>query len=176
MRPQDSKLQVRLGFGFPLPQNIPLAASSLMAENHHSSGEEPVCTAWTRLVEVVLGVFLIVGTVFMGRYYSPPAPLPIPPNPVPATALVNDHREELQQLTRDVDELKQEQAMPALVLHRYRNSICYIFGIYHVGFPAKPAPTCGPAFQEPASWWPTACWPPIATWPSPGMETPSRTS
>jgi serine protease Do len=25
--------------------------------------------------------------------------------------------------------------MPAVVLHRYRNSICYIFGIYHVGYP-----------------------------------------
>jgi serine protease Do len=108
-----------------------------MAENHHPSGEEPVCTAWTRLVEVVLGVFLIVGTVFMGRYYSPPAPLPIPPNPAPATALVNDHREELQQLTRDVDELKQEQAMPALVLNRYRNSICYIYGIYRVSIPKQ---------------------------------------
>jgi hypothetical protein len=36
-----------------------------------------------------------------------------------------------------VDELKQEQAMPALVLNRYRNSICYIYGVYHVSMPGQ---------------------------------------
>ena len=45
--------------------------------------------------------------------------------------------EQMQQLTQQVDELKQEQAMPALVLNRYRNSICYIFGVYQVGFPQQ---------------------------------------
>src|SRR5215472_722458 len=38
-------------------------------------------------------------------------------------------------ITKEVDLLKQEQAMPALVLNRYRNSICYIVGIYDVAFP-----------------------------------------
>ena len=38
-------------------------------------------------------------------------------------------------ITKEVDLLKQEQAMPALVLNRYRNSICYIIGIYDVAFP-----------------------------------------
>src|SRR5581483_11581715 len=37
----------------------------------------------------------------------------------------------------DLQELKQEQAMPAMVLTRYRNSICYIYGVYHVGFPGQ---------------------------------------
>ena len=31
--------------------------------------------------------------------------------------------------------MKREQDMPTMVLNRYRNSICYIFGIYEVGFP-----------------------------------------
>jgi hypothetical protein len=111
-----------------------------MAENHHSSGEEPVCAMWTRLIEVVLGVFLIVGTGFMAHYYAPPPPLPLPPGPVPAPSPVTDHREELEQLTREVDELKQEQAMPSVVLNRYRNSICYVYGIYRVSMPGrKPA-------------------------------------
>jgi hypothetical protein len=111
-----------------------------MAENHHSSGEEPVCTTWTRLIEVVLGLFLIVGTGFMAHYYAPPPPLPLPPGPVPAPSPVTDHREELEQLTREVDELKQEQAMPSVVLNRYRNSICYVYGIYRVSMPGrKPA-------------------------------------
>ena len=111
-----------------------------MVENQHSPEEEPVCTTWARLVEVVLGLFLIVGTGVMAHYYAPPAPLPVPaPAPV-RPVLANDHQDELRQLTRDVDELKQEQAMPALVLNRYRNSICYIYGIYQVSMPGhRPA-------------------------------------
>lgn len=105
-----------------------------MPENHNSSQEEPVCTAWARMVEVVLGLFLIVGTGFMAHYYAPPAPLPVP---APPPVLTNTHQDELRQLTRDVDELKQEQAMPALVLNRYRNSICYIYGIYRVSLPGQ---------------------------------------
>ncbi len=49
-----------------------------MIENQHSPEEEPVCTTWARLVEVVLGLFLIIGTGVMAHYYAPPAPLPVP--------------------------------------------------------------------------------------------------
>jgi trypsin-like peptidase len=38
-------------------------------------------------------------------------------------------------LSGEVDQLKQEQAMPSLVLNRYRDSICYIVGTYHINFP-----------------------------------------
>src|SRR5438067_3540390 len=115
-----------------------------MAESHNSSQEEPVCTTWARLVEIVLGLFLLVGTGFLAHYYAPAPPVPIP---APPKVVLNGdqlrleesrrneaQQDELRQLTRDVDELKQEQTMPALVLNRYRNSICYIFGIYQVGF------------------------------------------
>jgi hypothetical protein len=141
-----------------------------MAENHNplqpnppetnlsersSSEEEPVCKTWSRLIEVVLGLFLLVGTGVMAHYYAPSQGLDLPlPND---TASQNDRKlqdqsaerqrlqlrenelqqTELRQLTRDVDELKQEQAMPALVLNRYRNSICYIFGVYQVAMPGK---------------------------------------
>jgi len=37
---------------------------------------------------------------------------------------------QLEQLSAEVAELKQEQAMAALVLSRHRESICYIFGVY----------------------------------------------
>jgi hypothetical protein len=109
-----------------------------MHENHDLTDEEPVCTTWARLVEVVLGLFLIVGTGVMAHYYAPPTPLPLPP-PLPSVRpiLTNEHQDELRQLTLDVDELKQEQAMPALVLNRYRNSICYIYGIYQVSLPGR---------------------------------------
>jgi hypothetical protein len=90
------------------------------------------------MVEVVLGLFLIIGTGVMAHYYAPPEPLPLSASVRPA--FTNEHQEELNQLTRDVDELKQEQAMPALVLNRYRNSICYIYGVYHVSIPGhRPA-------------------------------------
>src|SRR3989454_12740780 len=85
--------------------------------------EEPVSTAWQRLVQGVLGVFLLIGTGFMGYYYWPP----------PTDKL----HEQVQELSQQVDQLKQEQAMPAMVLNRYRNSICYIFGVYQVGFPQQ---------------------------------------
>ena len=39
------------------------------------------------------------------------------------------------QLTQQVEQLERQQAMPALVLNRYRNSIGYIYGVYQVGFP-----------------------------------------
>ena len=40
----------------------------------------------------------------------------------------------MRQLGREVQQLQREQAMPVVVLYRYRNSICYISGIYHVGY------------------------------------------
>jgi hypothetical protein len=123
-----------------------------MVENHHSSEEEPVCTTWARTVEVVLGLFLIVGTGVMAHYYAPPEPLPLPVSVRPA--FTNEHQEELNQLTRDVDELKQEQAMPALVLNRYRNSICYIYGVYHVSAGTGPSrPISGTGFVVAEGCW-----------------------
>jgi S1-C subfamily serine protease len=44
-------------------------------------------------------------------------------------------QEEVSQLSSQLQQLKQEQAMPTMVLNRYRNSICYIYGVYHVGIP-----------------------------------------
>jgi S1-C subfamily serine protease len=98
----------------------------LMAENQIPPEEEPAGLAWQQLVQVVLGVCLLVGTGFMAHYYAPQPPPQAPPN----YALEN----QVQQLSRQVNLLKQEQEMPAMVLNRYRNSICFIFGIYQIGF------------------------------------------
>jgi S1-C subfamily serine protease len=94
-----------------------------MAENHSSPDEEPVCTAWQWLVQGVLGIFLIAGVGLMAHYYAPPNGLP-----------TDDLHAQVQRLSLQVNQLQQEQAMPAMVLNRYRNSICYIFGVYQVGF------------------------------------------
>jgi S1-C subfamily serine protease len=102
----------------------------LMAESDSQIREERVCTLWQRMLEGVLGVCLIAGVGLMCRYY-PAAQNRDPEN---AGSQKNDLQRQVQQLGDQVQELRQEQAMPALVLHRYRNSICYIFGIYNVGF------------------------------------------
>jgi len=102
-----------------------------MAENDSPNREEPVCNLWQRMLEGVLGVCLLVGVSAMVRYY----PATQPQDLQRSEAQKNDLQRQVQQLGHEVQQLQQEQAMPALVLHRYRNSICYIFGIYHVGFP-----------------------------------------
>src|SRR5271170_755461 len=108
-----------------------------MAESDSQTREESVCTLWQRMLEVVLGVCLLVGLSLMVRYYPAAQPRDL------ETALQRNNPEktdlqrQLVQLTREVQQLEQEQAMPALVLHRYRNSICFIYGVYRVGFPGR---------------------------------------
>jgi S1-C subfamily serine protease len=114
-----------------------------MAESDSQIREERVCTIWQRMLEAVLGVCLLVGLILMLRY-SPAAH----PRNIEKTNLqkTDSQKNELQkddlqrqvlQLGHQVQELEQEQAMPALVLHRYRNSICFIYGVYRVGFPGR---------------------------------------
>jgi len=95
-----------------------------MAESEPQIPEEPVCSAWQRFVQGALGVFLLASVGLVGHYYSAPAR---PDN--------TELKQEVVKLSREVQQLRQEQAMPVVVLNRYRNSICYIFGIYQVAFP-----------------------------------------
>ena len=101
-----------------------------MSENDSPTREEPVCTLWQRMLEGVLGVCLLVGVTAMVRYYPSARPDGLQQNDPQKTEL----ERQVQQLGHEVQQLQREQAMPAVVLHRYRNSICYIFGIYHVGY------------------------------------------
>jgi len=98
-----------------------------MDEQQHSSQEEPVCVAWERAIHMAIGVFLLTGAILTVSYY----------HPAEAPSKHDDLKDQVQQLALQVDQLRQEQAMPAMVLNRYRNSICYIFGIYQVGFPRQ---------------------------------------
>ncbi|HZQ69855.1 MAG TPA: serine protease [Terriglobales bacterium] len=91
--------------------------------DEHLSQEEPVCTLWSQALQAVLGLFLVVGAGLMAHYYAPPPP--------------NELQKTVTQLTRQVEQLRQEQGMPSLVLNQYRNSICYIYGVYQVGFPGE---------------------------------------
>jgi hypothetical protein len=83
--------------------------------------EEPVCGAWQRLMQAVLIFFLAMAALLTARTMVPPEKDSLEP--------------QVRALSLQVEKLKQEQAMPSFVLNRYRDSICYIFGIYNIGFP-----------------------------------------
>jgi S1-C subfamily serine protease len=95
-----------------------------MAEQDRNPEVDPAGESWTRLVEIAVAVLIVAGTALLVRFYSPE----------PAT----DLQAQVRQLNQQVQQLKQEQAMPVVVLNRYRNSICYVFGVYQVGFPQQP--------------------------------------
>ncbi len=85
-----------------------------------------VCDSWQQMVQTVLGVALLLGALAMVHYYAPMAAQGVPPD---------DVQKQIHDLTAQVEQLKQDQAMPTTVLNRYRNSIGYIYGVYQVGFP-----------------------------------------
>jgi S1-C subfamily serine protease len=91
-----------------------------------SQPECDVCESWSQVIQGVLGVLLLVGALTMVFHYGPMAVQSVPPD---------DLQKQVHELTAQVEQLKQEQSMPAQVLNRYRNSIGYINGIYQVGFP-----------------------------------------
>jgi S1-C subfamily serine protease len=109
-----------------LPSNEPRVSA---AETPPSSQESnPVCESWQHLVQAVLAVVMFLGALAMVHYYGPMAAQSAPPD---------DLQKQVRELTAQVELLKQEQAVPVMVLDRYRNSIGYIYGVYQVGFPKQ---------------------------------------
>src|ERR1700690_2079774 len=97
-------------------------------ENPHTSNE--VCESWQQMIQGVLGVVLLLGALAMVHFYAPTAAQSAPPD-----VQTKDLQKQLHELTAQVAQLQQDQAMPATVLNHYRNSIGYIYGVYQVGFP-----------------------------------------
>jgi len=95
-------------------------------ENNPQVSEEPVLGAWERALHGMLGVFVLVSVGLLAHYYPPEA--------------TQEVQQEVQGLRSEVQRLKQEQAMPALVLNRYRNSIAYIHGVYDISFDGQTPP------------------------------------
>ena len=100
-----------------------------MAEPENPQTSNEVCDSWQQMVQGVLGVVLLLGALAMVHYYAPMAAQSAPPD---------DLQKQVHELTAEVAQLKQDQAMPATVLNHYRNSIGYIYGVYQVGFPNRP--------------------------------------
>ena len=103
----------------------PVSDPSHLAEAQHERESSIVSDSWQQMVQAVLGIVLLLGAFAMVHYYSPRAALAEPPS---------DLQKQVHELTAQVEQLKQDQAMPAVVLNRYRNSIGYIYGVYQVGF------------------------------------------
>jgi len=85
-----------------------------------------VCESWQQVIQGVLGFVMLLGALALVHHYAPIAVQGAPPD---------DLQKEVRDLTAQVEQLKQEQSMPAVVLNHYRNSIGYIYGVYQVGFP-----------------------------------------
>jgi S1-C subfamily serine protease len=101
-----------------------------MSEPEASHEANAVSDSWQQAVQGVLAVVLLLGAVAMFHYYAPgTAQGPMP----------DELHQQVQRLTQQVAQLQQQQAMPALVLNRYRNSIGYIYGVYQVGYANQPA-------------------------------------
>jgi S1-C subfamily serine protease len=96
-----------------------------VSEAQPSQESTIVSDSWQQTVQAVLGVVMLLGAFAMVHYYSPKATLAEPPN---------DLQKQVHELTAQIEQLKQDQAMPAIVLNRYRNSVGYIYGVYQVGF------------------------------------------
>jgi S1-C subfamily serine protease len=101
------------------------------SEAQPSQESSLVCDSWQQIMQAVLGVVLLLGALAMVHFYAPTTAQEAPPS---------DLQKQVHDLTAEVEQLQQDQAMPAVVLNRYRNSIGYIYGIYQVGF-ANQRPT-----------------------------------
>jgi len=109
----ESKINQPDSSHVPAPEAQPTQESSI------------VCDCWQQMVQAVMGVVLLLGALAMVHYYAPTTAQAEPPS---------DLQKQVHELTAQVEQLKQDQAMPAVVLNRYRNSIGYIYGVYQVGF------------------------------------------
>lgn len=94
-----------------------------MSDERPNQEQDPVGESWTWLVQAVAGVLVLLGTGVIIDYYAPPRD--------------NELQQQVRALHAQVEQLKQEQEMPTSVLNRYRDSICYIYGVYEVGFPQQ---------------------------------------
>src|ERR1700741_1645421 len=111
--------------GPPSPLTECCTWKNTMSEQDLNPELDQAGESWTWLIQSTAALLLVVATGLLLRYYDP--------------APTSDLQDQVQQLNQQVQLLKQEQAMPVMVLNRYRNSICYVFGVYQVGFPNQPA-------------------------------------
>jgi S1-C subfamily serine protease len=82
------------------------------------STDEPVVETWQHFVQGLLGVLALVGALVMAHYYAPPE--------------TSSLEQQVHQLSRQVQELQREESFSAAAVDDARDSVAYIYGIYHV--------------------------------------------
>src|SRR5450631_106227 len=80
--------------------------------------ESEVVETWQRFVQGLLGVLALVGALVMAHYYAPPETAGL--------------EQQVHQLSRQMADLERKQSFSAAVVDDARESVAYIYGIYHV--------------------------------------------
>jgi S1-C subfamily serine protease len=80
--------------------------------------ESDVVETWQRFAQGLLGVLALVGAGIMAHYYAPPETAGL--------------EQQVHQLSRQVADLERQQSVSAGVVDDARDSVAYIYGIYHV--------------------------------------------
>src|SRR5208337_2873878 len=83
-----------------------------------NNGESELVETWRRFLQGLLGVVALVGALTMAHYYAPPE-----------TASLE---QQVHQLTRQVADLERQQSFSPAAVDDARESVAYIYGIYHV--------------------------------------------
>jgi S1-C subfamily serine protease len=82
------------------------------------SGESAVVETWQRFVQGLLGVLALAGALVMAHYYAPPETAGL--------------ERQVRQLSRQVADLERQQAFSPAAVDDARDSVAYIYGVYHV--------------------------------------------
>lgn len=87
------------------------------------NGETELVETWQRFVQGLLGVLALVGAGVMAHYYAPPE--------------TDSLTQQVHQLSSQVADLERQQAFSAAAVDDARDSVAYIYGIYHVSGQAR---------------------------------------
>ena len=80
--------------------------------------EGELVETWQRFVQGALGVLALIGAGVMAHYYAPPE-----------TASL---QQQVHELSRQVANLERQQSFSSVAVDDARDSVAYIYGIYHV--------------------------------------------
>ena len=88
------------------------------SDSGEKRGENELVETWQRFVQGMLGVVMLVGALAMAHYYSPPESAEL--------------QQQVHQISRQVSDLERQQSVSAAAVDSARESVAYIYGIYHV--------------------------------------------
>ena len=88
------------------------------SDSAENRGESEVVETWQRFVQGLLGVLALVGAGVMAHYYAPPETAGL--------------EQQVHQLSREVADLERQQSFSSVAVDDARDSVAYIYGIYHV--------------------------------------------